>query len=539
MGMRSAMYHQGIKIAMSQHGLVSTFRRQFVPFSVVFGIGIVATVCIIMFAPRRYQSNAKLLLKIGRENVSLDPTVTTTGETTQVVRTRDSEVNTALQAMSSRAILEKVVGKIGEGNVLRGSLAESGDDSEASSGVLGSLIGSAKSFIARIDPIDDRERAIIALKESLHIDARRESSVVEISYTAKSPELAQRVTDTWVQTYRSEHAHMNATQGSLQFFKDQEEHLLETLDHSRDELQSLKSKLGIVTVEGEQQILQSQMESARAMTIQSKAKLAAATARLASLEKLREKTSEKIVTSQAVTDSTGAQDRMRDRLFELEIEERRLAALLKPDHPNYKAVAEQLKEANLVYQSQVSGGSEVTEGINPLHVMMAEQWATEIANVEAYAAELKAAEESQRSLLAESSKLNFQDVKLAAMKRQIEVLENQYRDHYAKREQARIADALEAKQISNINLIQPASLERRPVSPNKKLCGLVGLFGSFLAALGFVTVREARYALDAESKVLRDQKARVETDEPIDQLPAPVVSQKPAIPTARLHSVPR
>ncbi len=59
-----------------------------------------------------YRSEARLLVRLGRETVSLDPTATI-GEIAQINRTYDWEVNSELEILRSREIAERVVDRMG------------------------------------------------------------------------------------------------------------------------------------------------------------------------------------------------------------------------------------------------------------------------------------------------------------------------------------------------------------------------------------------------------------------------------------------
>ncbi|GAG41239.1 unnamed protein product, partial [marine sediment metagenome] len=59
-----------------------------------------------------YRSKAKLLVQLGRESVALDPTATT-GQIIGVSRSRKSEINSELEILKSRGLIEKVVDSIG------------------------------------------------------------------------------------------------------------------------------------------------------------------------------------------------------------------------------------------------------------------------------------------------------------------------------------------------------------------------------------------------------------------------------------------
>ncbi|MEZ6079940.1 MAG: hypothetical protein R3C56_30980 [Pirellulaceae bacterium] len=95
-------------------------KREIATSALIFVSIIALTVVVIVFYPRKYRSTAKLLLKIGRESVTLDPTVTTTGETLSLHHTRTSEINTTLDMMRNRLVLEQVAAKIGNKPILSG-----------------------------------------------------------------------------------------------------------------------------------------------------------------------------------------------------------------------------------------------------------------------------------------------------------------------------------------------------------------------------------------------------------------------------------
>ena len=85
--------------------------------------GLVAVVNFML--PATYRSEARLLLRLGRENATLDPT-TTLGQdgVVAVPSSRDNEINSVVEILQGRALLEKVVDALGPDAVLeRGTSA--------------------------------------------------------------------------------------------------------------------------------------------------------------------------------------------------------------------------------------------------------------------------------------------------------------------------------------------------------------------------------------------------------------------------------
>ena len=68
--------------------------------ALVFVATLVMVVLGIIIAPRKYSSEARLFVKTGRESVALDPTATT-GQTLQVIDSRDSEIRSLLDVLHS------------------------------------------------------------------------------------------------------------------------------------------------------------------------------------------------------------------------------------------------------------------------------------------------------------------------------------------------------------------------------------------------------------------------------------------------------
>src|SRR3954454_3395865 len=74
----------------------------------VFGVTLMAAIVGVCVCPRKYSSEAKLLVRLGRENLALDPTATT-GSVVSPTTPRDAEINSVIRSLSSRSSMEKVL----------------------------------------------------------------------------------------------------------------------------------------------------------------------------------------------------------------------------------------------------------------------------------------------------------------------------------------------------------------------------------------------------------------------------------------------
>ena len=153
------------------------------------------TVGVILFWPRQYRSEAKIWLKIGRENSHLDPTAAT-GETISIQETgREDEIKSVLDILASRGVVTDVVDKL-DPLVVLGSKPLPGEEAIESNfvvqtvkGIVGGLLGVLKN----IDPVSDREEAVQKILDSVVVRAEQKSNVVSIVYDTKNPKLAQAI----------------------------------------------------------------------------------------------------------------------------------------------------------------------------------------------------------------------------------------------------------------------------------------------------------------------------------------------------------
>ncbi len=439
------------------------------------------TVCVILFYPRKYHSVTKLLLRDGRENVTLDPTASTAGDTQTVHRTRESEILTAIEMMTSREILQGIVDQLSIETVLSGSLP--GGEKTESNWFAGTL-GSMKQMISSIDPISDAELALIKLEGNLEISAPSEAGVVTVEYRTKTPEVAQKVTQEWIELFKQHYLKSTRTEGAFDFFAEQEVVLTDELKSVREKLKDKKNEFGIVTVAGQQGIVEQQIQTIELELLAVEAKLHESETRVQSLTSL----SKSIEPTRVTQDVTGlpnqARDSMRSRLYDLEVEEKRLSAMYTPDHPFLVAVREQLQRASEAVDDEVDDRKETTRGLNPTRQVVDERLALEQAEVHALSKKAEALETQRDTLLQELADLNRHEQIVSMLDRKIEILEERYRAHSMRFYQARQDQEMAEQQVSSVNVVQQPSLEQRPVTPRKKICALLGLFAALVTSFG-------------------------------------------------------
>ncbi len=461
-----------------------------------------ASVGIILFAPRSYRSEGRLFVRLGRENVAIDPTATL-GQPAAVAIpiNRESELNSVVAMLKSRMLAEKVVDELGPQTILHPKLSGL---FASSSGVCQEELPAAKAGLALwgdvrlLDSLPDREKAVLALLKSLRIETIKKSDVVQISCESPTPELSQQVVETLIECYLDEHIEANRTPGSRQFFAQQTERLRNELSGKEAKLLALKNETGLAAPEEQRKLMVVQIARLEDELLTAEAAAEAARAEVRSVTDKLIAFPETKVTAHTTGYANMASDTMRAKLYELEMKEQEMQAKYTDAHPELRRLREQLSQSRAILQREDRSRTQVTTGPSRTN----EQAQLALLEREPAMAALAAKAEALRRQLAEARQrlavLNENDLRVARLGREVALEEANYRKYSETLEQAKIDEALQLERISNIRVVQPASYEMKPVRPRRLLTlalgGVIGLCGAVGLALMAESQRQGRFS---------------------------------------------
>jgi uncharacterized protein involved in exopolysaccharide biosynthesis/Mrp family chromosome partitioning ATPase len=418
--------------SLSPRDIARVLFRQWKKMAVVFGGIVVLTLLWIALCPRSYTSESKLFFSIGRESVALDPTVTT-GPTNLLQKTMADEVNSALNILNSRAVLERASERVGPARILdRAEAAGAAPrDAAASDGFLRRgwewASGGARDVLESLrlsDPVSDHDLAVRQLEKGVKVSAPKDSLVVTISYSASSPELAHDVVDAITKVFLEEHLRLNHSEGALDFFAVQTDQLHRQLLAAQTELRDRKNTFQLTSNANRQ----------------------------SALEK--------------------SKDALRQKLYDLELQESDLQSRYTDAYPPLKEIRRQRGEAERLLVELPAEHSAPLLALSPAP------------------APPPSANRPLNNLSAELQSVNDQEYQLSQLELSVQLLEGKYRMHVEKLEQARVNDALERQRISNIKVAEAATLVGRPDTPQKRLLFLLGLLLATGGAVGLAFVAE-------------------------------------------------
>lgn len=397
-------------------------------------IVMLTTLAVLAFKPSQYTSTAKLIVRRGREGVFLDPVISS-GNALPLHKEWESEINTELEILESRELLTEVAERLGDDLLSR-------EEESAASGMLKPVrivLGPARRLLVKFqkslaglsaDPGEDRapggsSKAVEAIEDSLIVKSPEKSDIIMVSFSAASPKLARDVVAQLVDIYLDRRIDVHRVPGAHQFFGQQTEQLLHELKAAEDSISAIKNGTGVSSLEESRHVLQTSIGTIRTQQLQNKSALAAANARVVTLRAMlsRQDSGNPGAKTSALLDPT-------ERL--------ELQATLRSDEVAQAALLAEAGE----YDRQL------------------EQLRQELAEV------------------------NTLDAPIRKLEREQELLEEKYRKYYRDEEQARINEELETRKISNVSIVQNATVPSKADPSGKALKFFAAIFMGLFGAVG-------------------------------------------------------
>lgn len=426
-----------------------------------------------LLMPRSYYSEARLFIRFGREN-QVDPTATS-GQMVSLYESRESEINSLIEILKSRTILDQVVAALGPNFVLWGKPKPAASSTAA-----------AKATPPQ-PPSRAHQRAVAQLEREIAIASPRRSNIITVSCKASTPAIAQQIVAKLVEVYQEEHLRVHKTSGSLEFFQDQTAQALAAWRAACDQLRDEKNRIGIVTIEGERKKLEDQIADIESKLLANQSDLKTSQAKLQSLQGLLASLPEKIVTQEAQGPSA-AFDGMRQALYLLEAQEQEMAGKMHETHPKLLAVRQLVRDQRQILENQPEERVQVTEALNPARQALQLSFLSESSQAESLRARERSLISSREQLHRQLEQLNSHVIGIEQLQRQVALTEANHKDYALKLEQARMSQSLDEERISSISVVQPASYVPTAIGPRRKHVLAAGFMLAVLSSLATTLV---------------------------------------------------
>lgn len=465
------------------------FRRKKLAF-LFFGGVVLAVTIFTYLTPEVFQSNAKLLIRVGRENLSVDPSVN--GPTVTLHQSRENEVNSELAIITSRVVAERVVDKITPKAFLAGGMNNQNlaSDNNFFTGLIADLKHTWQVSINTLFRLDSssepiRETAINKMMANLKVEVEQKSNVIDISYQAPSPQFGQQVLKDFLNFYQELHIKVHSAQASPQFFNDQAKRLFLELKQKENKLEEFRATHNVASISTQKDTLFSQISKIQGDIDEINSQISATKAQNATLEKGLQGRSKIVVLGRVAGRKSGTLDAIKGRLFDFRVKEADLSARYPDNDRALIEVRQQIKLAEEALSNEKLS-DEVTTGIDPTYQSMQIALDTGRAQLQALIARKAALIEGLKKPKADLIMLAKNEMTESGLKRDVDLLESEYLQYRQNMQRTDVSKALDSGKVSNLSIIQSPTMPLDAIRPNKLLnLGLgvlLGLFGGICLA---------------------------------------------------------
>lgn len=511
-------------------------RNWFTVVKSVFGVTFLVMLITIL-VPKTYSSKSKLLVNLGRENVAVDPSASIGGSGVLAMPlSREAEINSVAEMMTNNQLFYSVVEKIGPEYILEkktftleqwqeekeSAVSQDGEDDESSSdkqlaqaetvpsesteeelaeegeevdspsdqapGLVDNVMGTLQG-IGVISKVPLLEKAVIQFRKNLVIEPIERSNIVTVEYECHDPELAQLVVQTFVDQYKKVHSNVHRPTGSFDFLSGEMVRIEKEMHQKSEMFEKFKKDTGILDIVQQKSGLIARLQKAREESDVVSTEVNVLAKEILVIEENLKKIKKLEIQEQI----TGAGNRAIDQLQVQLADFYRQLELVKRTSVGSKAREESIKAKIKRQQATIAElrkQSETRMGANKVYV-------TAKSNLEVKRPRLAALEEKKVRLANKIGQLDgllreFSKHEKEFEKLQVDVLlaTQAYKKVASNLQQAKIDQGRQNDGISNISQPQAPHVNYKPVSPNKLLNLLGGIFFGGILGCGLAVLKE-------------------------------------------------
>ncbi|MGD0988076.1 MAG: GumC family protein [Candidatus Sulfotelmatobacter sp.] len=456
---------QGDSFGFTLRDLLAIGFRHKRAFLLCFAGILLGTLAAVLVLPSTYDSTAQIVVK--RERV--DPIVTPEkNDPAQMVgAVTEEELNSEAQLIFSEDVLRKAV-------------VTSGLDKR-------------KSFLSALfaeTPDQKISKAIEKMRGNLRVDPIKKTNVISITYSAHDAKLAAKVLNNIVNAYIEKHVAVNRPAGQLQFFEEEVDRYKHDLDAAEDQLKKFSQEQGGVAPQISRDITLQKLNDFSASLEQTRAEMAATEKKIQELQSQAGTTPDRLTTQMRETDNGAVLQQLKSELLTLELKRTELLTKFQPGYRLVQEVDKQIADTRTAITAEESKPlKEQTTDRNPTYAWINEELAKAKSDYSALQARATATQAIVGVYQGKAHQLEVNGFVQQDLLREAKANEDNYLLYLHKREEARIADALDQTRILNIGMVQQPTVPLSPVR-SPLMFGLVGILMAGMVSVGLVFTRE-------------------------------------------------
>lgn len=414
----------------------------------------------------RYEAQMKVVI----ERERADPVVSASTDrdvAAPAARLTDQDVNSEVDLLKSRDLLQRVV--------LDCKLHEK-----------------KLSWWRRYFPAPTEQQRIAAavdrLQQGLVIDPPNRSNMVTITYGSANPEMSAAVLKSLGNRYLEKHLQVHGRAGMYEFYATQTEHYSRELSQLQARLRELNKEKGTVSADSEKGFVLQKAGEFQANLAAEQAAIAAIERRIAALEDQRNATPPRVTTQ--VRTSATLLENLKSALFAQESKRSELLAKYAPTYRAVRDIEAQIADTRAaIERAEKAPTTEQITAENPTYAWIA----SELTKARSELAGARARAESIRRNVAgyrdQAQMLSVTAVEQSNILRAMKLADDSFATASRKKEEARVAEALDRNQIMNVAIAEHPIVPALPTSSPVADIAL-GLAMALIVSLGAAIVTD-------------------------------------------------
>jgi uncharacterized protein involved in exopolysaccharide biosynthesis len=359
------------------------------------------------------------------------------------------------------------------------------------------------------------ERAARRLAKSLKVESVKKTNLIAVSYASDDPQQAAKVLHSVANAYLAKHMTVHRPEGEVHFFEQETGESRRQLELAKNNLLQFSQSHGVVEATQERDLTLQKLSEIDANYRQSQIDLAETRQRVASLESELSKMPERTTTQVHTADNPELLKALKSSLLDLQLKRTQLLTKFVPTHRLVQEVDQQIAEAEaaIAAESAAPVRDETTDKNSHYEwaKLELERSRVQLKALEARAGATAVQESAYRAM---AWKFGEDAITQEDLQNTEKAAEDNYLLYIRKREQARMADALDQRGIVNVAIAEEPVAPALPVWSTWAVLAM-GLVGSTVAGGG------AAFAADYLDPALRTP------DEVVAYLNAPVLASFP------------
>lgn len=434
--------------------------------------------------PSRFESEARLLVKPGRENSTIPiefgdrPTLVSPSTQRDPILDEEKQLtgHSVAKKVAEFYLGQEVPPPVGWWKQLKFKLKKS----------VGEVIDSLRHVLVKVgltEEQDEVDRLVTKLQKQLSVTHVAGSSVIEVSFVWDDPYVAQKVVDKWVSTYLDERTHILGRKSLYEFYENESQRIaLQIAENKKKISEYLKTIDGVGSKE-RLETLTKQIDRMASERSEANTELIGLDRGVASAGNEVKQLPKEVIREREISLNPNRQDLM-VKLNDLEIQRMEKLKVYQDNAPPIKELdnsilllKEKIASENSVLQtSENRTPNDLVTGLKRNILERSTRMSELKARIASYDKELE-------SLKSEREKLLSIEPELSRLERDLSVDEKSYALYLDSLEKARIDRELDNSRISNIAIVEPATFVPGRVFPKSIPILLAAVPASFAVGL--------------------------------------------------------